>query len=436
MRKLRDRVVFCAVVVLVIGCSGSTGPKQAATPAAIISIDTIAVLPGSDVTINLRLARTEEANGPRLDSLSAFEFLACYDDEFLDFMICNKGPAISQWEYFTFRTMSTSPCSSCGLRSIRVIAMRDLNNGVAPDPPQYFPEGVLATLSFFVSGDFAARGTVARVGFCLQSCRDNTMTPVAGNGEMLYAPDTTLGQILHMSGYDTITCPQFSRSPAIEFRGGWIRIEDPSRPLRGDVDLNRIAYEVHDAEIFSNYFSVGYAAFDPEKASEQIAATDCDGNGEPLTRADLGVMIRTITGEDPLGDSLSVPYKDTLMIYPRREGDRWILSCASTIQLDELWLRIVPPGAPGILIHYLDDPAVVVSSSSVEYWLLVACGTVEGRQIFGPERRDRFEIQGYSGDWLSVVAQASRYPGVSMTVRVVQPVNGTGQMMTVGGMAQ
>jgi hypothetical protein len=302
---------------------------------------------------------------------------------------------------------------------VLVVAVRDLNNGTKPVGSQGLTSGILATLTFFVSGDLQYRGTTQRIGFSLQGCKDNTLTS-AGEAQTLYAPDTALGEILFESGFDTITCHQVNRSAVLELWGGSVMIRDIAHPLRGDVDLNGIAFEVRDAVIFANYFYMGYAAFDPDSASRQIAATDCDGDGEPLTRADLAVMIRSISGQLPIGDTLAVPYQDTLVIRPRQEGNRWVLSCESTIQVDELWMNIFVP-ASGVTVRYLGDPLTIVSQSTVENRLQVSCGTVNGRQIFGPEPGDRIEIQGYGGYWFSMTAQASRYPAVAMKVRVLPP---------------
>jgi len=112
------RVVVAFAGLLVTGCSGSTGPKQPATPAAILSIDTTAALPGNTVSVPLRLERPD-GNEPRLDSLDRFELLICYDSSALSLIESVAGPAISQWEYFTYRTVQRSLCPSCGLQTLR-----------------------------------------------------------------------------------------------------------------------------------------------------------------------------------------------------------------------------------------------------------------------------------------------------------------------------
>jgi hypothetical protein len=68
-----------------IGCSGSTGPKQTATPAAILSLDTVNALPGTVATLALRLVQGQ-TDHPEVDSLSGFDLLLCYDETALNFI--------------------------------------------------------------------------------------------------------------------------------------------------------------------------------------------------------------------------------------------------------------------------------------------------------------------------------------------------------------
>lgn len=69
-------------------------------------------------------------------------------------------------------------------------------------------------------------------------------------------------------------------------------------PDRGDVNLNGIAFEIADAVVFTNYFVEGLGSFNtnPER---QMLATEMNGDGDPLTVADLVYLIRIIQG-DPL----------------------------------------------------------------------------------------------------------------------------------------
>ena len=426
------RVVPIVMSILVIGCSASTGPKQPAMPAAVIYLDTVTALPGTVATLHLRLVHGQPDH-PEVDSLSGFDLVLCYDTKVLTFVAPPvRSSNISAWEYFTYRTQRPSSCDTCSLGTLRLKAIRDLDNRIPPTPPQLSLNGSIAKLQFRVTSSLSVIGDSLEVGFYLKDWSDNSISR-EGDKHIVFTPDTSLGRISHIADYDTSQSPRIHElRPVLELRSGWIRVAQPIDDRKGDVDLNGIPFQIHDAVIFSNYFYQGYAAFDPQSASEQIAETDCDGDGEPLTRADLRVMIRSITGEDPNGDSLNVPYMDTLWIFPRQATDDWILSLQSTTQLDELWLQIADSIAGDFEIRCLPYSTLTLSVYREDSSVWVAYGTQDSERIFGPELGDRFEIRTSNGRLDIVAAQASRYPGVSMVVKVLQPVDGVARLTTLG----
>jgi hypothetical protein len=367
--------------------------------------------------------------------LGGFELLVCYDSSALSFSRVNQGPAISQWEYFTYRTVQGNPCPSCNLQALSIVATRDLNNGVAPEPPQYSPEGILARICFDVSFDPSRRGTTAPIGFCLRQCRDNTVSS-AGDGDTLYTPDTSMGQILYTNGYDTAGCPEaITRSPVLELRGGWVRISWPPLIRRGDINLDGTAFDVFDFLLFADFFFEGYSVWNPETASRQIPATDCNGDGEPLTVADLDYLLRVFAEGVELSDTLPEPYADTLLVLPRPAGDNWIISTRSSSPVSMLWLQLEDSSPGDFVVRRLGDSAVVVNSQQTDGILRMLVTEKEFKEVFGTEWADRMEISTPSQGELNIVAaQASRYPGVSMTVRVIRPINGVAEFVTVGGM--
>ena len=79
---------------------------------------------------------------------------------------------------------------------------------------------------------------------------------------------------------------------------------------RGDMNLNGVAYEIADAVLYTNYFIFGPSAFDldPIRRESQIAASDVNADGSPLTVADLVYLIRVILGlEDPIAGDGALP---------------------------------------------------------------------------------------------------------------------------------
>lgn len=417
--KSGSMILWClaigAIGLVLIGCSDSTGPKEVPAPWAKLSVDSDSCSAGGICVVAVRFEQTDP-NHPKVDSLSGFDILLAYDPDVLMFIgPAKRGEGISAWEYFTYRSGRAKACDTCYQGALRLQATRDLNNSISPNPPQLTPNGVISWLRFEVTLDMSVVGDSLEIGFSLRDWTDNSISR-EGNQNILYIPDTRIGRATDIAGYDTSHAPRLYRlEPILMLQSGWIHVQPPIF-VNGDLDLDGIAFEVHDAVIFANYFSKGYAAFDPQRASEQIAAADCDGDGEPLTRADFERMVRTIAG--PLvWDTLEVPYADTLYIVPKAVGNHWVLMCQSTTQVDELWLRILSTPSAETL-RYLGDSSVVVSHSISDGHLQASCGTVNGHPVFGTQLEDRFELWGGNPSWLALEAQASRYPGVSMVVRV------------------
>jgi hypothetical protein len=64
------------------------------------------------------------------------------------------------------------------------------------------------------------------------------------------------------------------------------------------MNLNGLAYEIADAVLYSNYFIQGPSVFQAGIQGEaQVAASDINADGTPLTVADLVYLIRVITGD-------------------------------------------------------------------------------------------------------------------------------------------
>ncbi len=434
---MRVSVIGAAVViagVLEFGCSGSKAPSKPSseTPLAVLSIDSAVAIPGTVAGLNVRL---DWPNGtePDLDSLGGFELLICYNASSLRFMhLVKYDSAISKWEYVTYRTGRTIRTESDTLGTIQFAAYRNLDNNVDPSPPQFKPTGSLARLEFMVSDDFARIGTSPVVGFAITDCRDNTMFP-EGNQNQLYTPNTALGRIAFGTGFDTMGCPRrYELSPVLELVGGWVRIAAPvdDRPRRGDMNLDGTPNGITDAVLFGQYFHRGYSVFDPLWAALQIANSDYDGDLVPLTVTDMDSLVRIINSGTNgfIPDSSYIPYQDTLWIMPRRtDANKWILACRSTTQIDEMWMRIESPIDRGD-VRYLGDSTVTVSvqqglqidSPPAVYTWFVSCGTTGPQTSFSPELGDRLEIRTANGELNIRSAQASRYPGVSITVVVVR----------------
>jgi hypothetical protein len=233
------------------------------------------------------------------------------------------GDAILDWEFFTYRIVSTLPAK------IRLVGIKDMNNS-SPGTQVCNPEGALACLRFKTTLDQTFACMKAPIRFCWWDCGDNTLS--SDDGNTLWIVGESAGGIIDVNGqqlfgetpdpfgfnagivYDNacdwglIKCQECVH-PFVCFKNGGIRIQCPGEiDDRGDMNLNGLAYEIADAVLFSNYFIAGSSVLDPLNYQAQIAASDINADGSPLTVADLVYLIRVITGDaQPIPDTYTGP---------------------------------------------------------------------------------------------------------------------------------
>jgi hypothetical protein len=186
------------------------------------------------------------------------------------------------------------------------------------------PLGEIACLTFHTTNDRTLACQKAYIRFEWRDCGDNTVA--SASGDTLFIVGGVDAPVIYddMSGSDfymqvpdiygwnaTVTegCVGTQKQaiiPFISFCNGWIKIKCPGDiDDRGDMNLNGFAYEIADAVLYTNYFIIGTAAFDPTYYEAQIAASDINADGVPLTVADLVYMIRVITGDvEPIEEDM------------------------------------------------------------------------------------------------------------------------------------
>jgi len=247
--------------------------------------------------------------------LGGFDFLIAYDPSALNFIKAEPGALIDNgaFEYFTYRMGPFGNCGSgCPSGMLRVVGMREYNNGVI-NPNHVHGPGELVILTFFVSNDRNLNCQFVPIQFYWLDCGDNVISDETGNWTYLGIKvfDFEGHEIIDTvpygyngpaaSCYDTVSIlshlPRKSALGSIIFRNGGIDIEcSDSIDARGDVNLNGIRNEIGDAVVFTNYFIAGLAAFTINEEG-QIAATEVNGDGIVLSVADLVYLIRTIVGD-------------------------------------------------------------------------------------------------------------------------------------------
>jgi len=264
--------------------------------------------------------------------LGGFDILFKYDASLLTFKGIDLTGSILEtqdWEYLTYRVVSSNPAL------IRIVAIADMNNSNA-HPSGWCLDGLLANICFRTTNDRNLACQSAWLMFYWEDCGDNTASsrdgnhlyivadpaggtyvggnpgavpPVPGGGILMACADSAAyAQIF--SGNGGVTgpadhpCPNaLPNKPDPEqllcFVNGKIKIVCPGDiDDRGDINLNGLAYEIADAVLYSNYFIQGPQVFAPGVPGEaQVAASDINADGSPLTVADLVYLIRVITGD-------------------------------------------------------------------------------------------------------------------------------------------
>ncbi|MEW5924774.1 MAG: dockerin type I domain-containing protein [Candidatus Zixiibacteriota bacterium] len=241
--------------------------------------------------------------------MDGFDILIGYDGNILTLLEATPGPIFEDpngWEYFSYRT-STSECApACPSQVVSVVAL--YHNTTANDPTnQAVANGTpLFNLNFFVNYIYNYECTFNPIDFFWMDCGDNAIAFEGGNTLALsnHVYNVFLEDITDTSA----SFPTYNGSPAecfinpgdpvrlIDYANGGVDIIcDGPIDNRGDINLNGIAYEIADYIVFTNYFLYGLPAF-IINVEAQIAATDINADGLPLTVNDLIYLIRVVEG--------------------------------------------------------------------------------------------------------------------------------------------
>jgi len=261
------------------------------------------------------------------DFIGGFDFMIAYDAAILTPLGAEPGSLIDdgKFEYFTYRFGPFGNCPDCPAGLLKVIAMRDENDGVVNDYHLTSP-GELVILNFLVSSDSQYDCVFTPVRFYWIDCGDNTISDESGNwlymGSNIYDwdynslnnPDSNFGIYgPNPDCYDSLYSPDetYKNAPigSIIYRNGGIDIHC-SQVIddRGDVNLNGIRYELADFVVFMNFFLYGPSAFNINYEGQK-AATDINGDGITLTIQDLTYLLRILDGNLlPIPESYKGPY--------------------------------------------------------------------------------------------------------------------------------
>jgi hypothetical protein len=258
-----------------------------------------------------------------VEDMWGFDFLIAYDASALTFTGAIAGEifdmsGIYRWEYFTYRFGADGDCgNACPSGMLRVVGIADQNDGARQPLSKDIPNGMtLFMLDFFVSSDRTLECQNVPIRFFWMDCGDNTIafsrvvdpypynieTAISdGVFDFLGAPIEAEAEFPTYLGANSTCLPnQPGKSSAeryIDFYNGYINIVcAETLDTRGDINLNGISCEIGDAVIFYSYFLNGLSAFTID-INRQIAASDVNADGIPLSVADFQFLVRTVVGE-------------------------------------------------------------------------------------------------------------------------------------------
>jgi len=247
-------------------------------------------------------------------AFGGFNLLIEFDPTLLYFQGIERGAGLPDgWEYFTYRQL---PCPMCGcckykLEILGIYDIKDKHQGVPINVTQGYVE--IAKLKFKVACDENIRGYDLNICFEFddEMCTENTFSDVSGY--MLYVSDNPdffnyddcdtqfhgVNIVMNKLHFD-LFAPPGTINPLGRPCGG-VLVRTTAEKVVGDINLNLLPYEVADVVLFSSYFIYGTDVFIIDEPV-QIANTDINRDGHPLSLTDFILMLRVI-----LGDASAIP---------------------------------------------------------------------------------------------------------------------------------
>jgi hypothetical protein len=266
------------------------------------------------------------------------------------------------WEYFSYRVL---PCATCACCKYKILLYgqaempdgqfrrgycissayagedslwwyEDVIKDACPDGQPIDAFATLVWLKFQVANNELLRDLKLPIVFeweakfdpnppyhMLQDwdCAENTFSDCYGNA--LYVSN-------NMLQYDPTICPSDVEN-ILKFIDGGVHICSPCTAftcVRGDINMDGVAYSTADAVMLANYFVHGIDVFTIDRDA-QVCATDINADGRTLMLSDLIYLIRVIQ-QDAIPFPKLGPSSDVANLIVSTDG-RITVECASAI---------------------------------------------------------------------------------------------------------
>lgn len=194
--------------------------------------------------------------------------------------------------------------------------------------------------------------------------------------------------------------------------------------LRGDINVNGVAYEVGDGVMFANYFVGGLKVFG-NHIGGSIAASDINADSVTLSLADLAYLVRVITNEvEPYPKTVSWAYEAVVQM--RLDASTAILSVNSPVDMGAGYFvlehsgftigapRLGSQASPMSLIYSDTDGILKVLIYSLQKGAAIASGTGDILVLplsgSGSVQLTNAELAEYFGNQIKVTFDATSIP--------------------------
>ncbi|MCX6827821.1 MAG: hypothetical protein NT002_00850 [candidate division Zixibacteria bacterium] len=250
-------------------------------------------------------------------NIDRFSFRIAYNPEMLTLYEITPGeifniPGAFEWEYFSY-SMDTVTSGEIPnrFRTVSIFGIANLEDGAHLPTSLPIPNGTaLFYLNFYSTIDRTFACNFFPVNFIWKGCSDNILfidgtSDTTGISKNVYSPDnldiaqpvstlpTYFGAPEECLGAGQFLNPV--RLINLKNGGADMVCSDSAPNTGGDINLNGVYYDPGDAVVYTNYFLHGLGAFTVNVAG-QVAASDINRDGTPLTPEDLRKLLKIISG--------------------------------------------------------------------------------------------------------------------------------------------
>lgn len=304
-------LVLCLLTIAIV-CVQASFSTAANSPYKIALASINGQYQGSIALVDVTLSSADTTRG-----LTGFDMTIAYDHSGLYFREVLPGTIITDcdWEYFSYEWGRNGDChGDCPEGVVRIVGTANLSSCSSPIPGVGTLPKTLFTLKFLVTSDRTYECNTLPVSWYWMDCRDNILTSTNAGERIISQKVFNPGWSATNPPYEVTdssyhyptylgaqkSCSQPATGTAVrlaDFYHGYINTYClDTYDARGDININRLPYEVADFALLRSYFLHGTSVFTVDSAF-QIATSDVNADGLTLTVGDIVYEGLVIAGQ-------------------------------------------------------------------------------------------------------------------------------------------